>query len=91
MAYLDDLLIYSLTYEEHLKHLDITFNILREVGLRVKQKKCTFANASCGYLGYIVGSGEIKPIESKMSAIRNFIWPITKKDVRSFLGMCGYY
>ena len=72
VAYLDDILIHSLTWEEHLKHLDIVLNKLREAGLRVKQKKCTFTNASCGYLGYIMGSEEIKPMEDKVSAIRNF-------------------
>ena len=51
VAYLYDILIHSLTWKEHLKHLDIVFNKLREVGLRVKQKKCTFANANCTYLG----------------------------------------
>ena len=56
VAYLDNILIHSLTWEEHLKHLDIVFNKLREAGLRVKQKKCTFANASCGYFGCIMVS-----------------------------------
>ena len=48
MAYLDDILIHSLTWEKHLKHLDIVINKLREAGLRIQKKKCTFAN------GYIV-------------------------------------
>ena len=42
VAYLEDILIHSLNWEEHLKHLDVVFNKLREAGLRVKQKKCIF-------------------------------------------------
>ena len=76
LSYLEDILIRSLTWEEHFKHLDILYNKLRKAGLRVKQKKSSFTNASCGYFGYIVGSGEIKLMEG------------TPRNVRILLKVC---
>ena len=67
------------------------FSRLRKAGLTIKEKKCTFASGSCDYLGYVVGSGTVRPISAKVAAIRNYAAPQTKKDVRSFLGLCGYY
>ena len=74
-----------------MKHLTIVFDRLRAAGLTVKQRKCTFGEANCVYLGYIVGSRQVQPMEGKVTAIRDFERPRTKKEVRSFLGMCGYY
>ena len=68
VAYLDDILIHSNTWEEHMSHLAIIFERLREAGLTVKEKKCTFREASCVYLGYVVGSGTIRPVQGKVMA-----------------------
>ena len=67
------------------------FEKLREAGLTVKKTKCAFGEATCIHLGYVVGSGTVKPMQGKVSAIREFGRPKTKREVRSFLGMCGYY
>ena len=91
MAYIDDILINSNTWEEYISHLAIVFERLREAGLTVKEKKCTFWEASSVYLGYVVGSGTIRPMQGKVMAIGEFGRPKMKRDVRSFLGMCGYY
>ena len=72
VAYLDDILIHSSTWEESLEHLTIILNKLREAGLTVKEIKCTFGEATCVYLGYVVGSGTVKPMQGKVSAIREF-------------------
>ena len=88
---LDDILIHSQTWDQHMKHLDTVFTRLRKAGLNVKERKCTFASGSCVYLGHVVGNGSVKPMDCKVSAVKNFREPQTKKDVRSFLGLCGYY
>ena len=62
VAYLDDILIHSSMWEEHLENLTIVFDKLREAGLTVKETKCTFGEATCVYLGYVVGSGTVKPM-----------------------------
>ena len=59
--------------------------------MTVKETKCKFGEATCVPLGYVVGSGTVKPMQGKVSAIREFGRPRTKREVRSFLGMCGYY
>ena len=91
VAYLDDILIHSSTLEKHLENLTIVFDKLREAGLSVKETKCIFGEATCVYLGYVVGSGTVKPMQGKVSAIKEFGRPRTKREVRSFLSMCGYY
>ena len=62
VAYPDDIFIHSFIWDDHLKHLTIVFEQLRGAGLKVWEKKCTFWETSCVYLGYVVGSGEVKPM-----------------------------
>ena len=82
VAYLDDILIHSQTWAQHLQHLECAFGKLRQVGLRVMGRKCTFGSANCVYLGYVMGSGTVRPMEGKVDAIKDFQRPSTKKDVR---------
>ena len=63
----------------------------REVGLTAKPSKCEWAAASCTYLGHVVGRGQVRPEECKVKAVRDFARPITKTDIRSFLGPTTYY
>ena len=91
LAYLDDIIIHSENWEDHLAHLEEVFSRLRKAELTIKEKNCTFASGSCDYLGYVVGSGTVRPISAKVAAIRDYAAPQTKKDVRSFLGLCGYH
>ena len=72
-------------------HLTQVVDRLRSAGLRVKERKCSFAKNKCVYLGYVVGGGTIDPMEYKVLAVQKFAQPHTKKQVRSFLGLCGYY
>ena len=91
VAYLDDIIIHSDTWENHLNHMEIVFDKIREAGLKVKERKCTFGNGSCIYLGHVVGNGLVQPMECKVEAVKIFKQTKTKRDVRSFLGHCGYY
>ena len=90
-AYLDDILIRSDTWEEHVQHLSEVFGRLREAGLHIKEKKCNFAVNSCNYLGHGVGGGEVRPMHCKVKAVKEYERPKTKKQVCAFLGLCGYY
>jgi len=90
-AYLDDIVIYSSTWEEHLAHIRAVFEGLREAGLTVKPRKCQFGMSQCVYLGHIVGSGVVCPEQAKIQAVSSFPVPKTKKEVRTFLGLMGYY
>ena len=90
-AYLDDVIIHSQTWDEHLQHISAVLDRLGEAGLTVKPRKCQFAMATCGYLGHVVGDGSVRPEEAKVSAVNNFPVPRTKKQLRGFLGLTGYY
>ena len=83
--------MFSESWEDHLIHIRSVLEQLRKAGLTAKAKKCEFGASECVYLGHIVGSGSVKPEMDKTDAIRQFPTPQTKKDVRSFLGITGYY
>ena len=83
-AYIDDFVIFSCKWKEHLVHLQTVLTRLQSAGLTVKLNKSKFAYTSCEYLGHIVGNGVIKPVLA-------FPRPETKTAVRTFLGLTGYY
>ena len=90
-AYIDDIIIHSETWEEHLIHIKAVLSQLREHKLTVKSIKCKFGMRECEYLGHRVGNGQVKPDPKKIIAVENFPKPMTKKQVRGFLGLTGYY
>ena len=75
-AYLDDVVIYSRSWTEHLQHIRAVFSRLREAGLTVKPKKCQFGMRTCTYLGHVVGNGQVKPEAAKLDAVRAYPQPI---------------
>ena len=92
-AYIDDVVIYSSSWEEHLVHLREILNRIpvQKAGLKVKPGKCQLGMTYCVYLGHVIGNGEIRPEMSKVKAVQDFKVPITKKAVQAFLGLTGYY
>ena len=90
-VYLDDLVIFSTTWEDHLKQLGEILNRIGEAGLTVKVDKCQFGMKQCVYLGHVVGNGVIQPEVSKVEAVQSFARLETKTQVRGFLGLTGYY
>ncbi len=90
-AYLDDLVIFSSTGEEHLAHVQAVLGRLRDAGLTAKARKCQFEMSKCMYLGHVVRSGTVQPQPTKIEAVKKFPRPETKKQVRTFLGLTGYY
>ena len=90
-AYLDDLVIHSTSWDDHVRHLREILRRLGQAGLTVKPKKCQIAMSQCTYLGHVVGNGKVRPEQSKVKALEDFPIPKTKKQVRAFLGLTGYY
>jgi len=91
LIYLDDILVYSKTFPEHLNHLRQVFDRLRHANLKLKPSKCKFACNKVHYLGHVVSSEGIAPNEDKISAVKDFPHPHNVKTVRSFLGLANYY
>ena len=90
-AYIDDVVIFSHGWGEHLEHLREVFSQLQLAGLTVKLKKCQFGQEKVHYLGHVIGGGEVQPEPVKVRAVKEYPIPATKKDVRAFLGLVGYY
>ena len=90
-AYLDDILIVSDTWEEHLQRLRALLIRLAEKGLTINLAKSSFCKAQVKYLGHVIGSGKILPKAENIDAIINYPVPKDKKSLLRFLGMTSYY
>ena len=90
-AYLDDIIVLSSSWQEHIQHLWEVCVQLQKVGFTVKLKKCCFGQTHTRYLGHVISGGEVLPDPEKVQSIRDYPKPKTRKDVRSFLGLAGYY
>ena len=90
-SYIDDLLCYNETWEEHLATLETVFKILHEANLAVKPSKCHFGCADLEFLGHRVGNGQLRAEQHLLEKIQNAARPTTKKEVRSFIGLVGFY
>ena len=90
-AYLDDILIFSNSWEEHLQHIRNVLNRIRQAGLTLNSAKCVFGAAEVDYLGHHIGLGKVQPRENKVNALVNYPRPSNKKQLQSFLGLAGFY
>ena len=91
-AYIDDLLcLTTSTWEDHLNKLDQILERLKDAGLKVNAKKSFFGKDSLEYLGYWVTREGIRPLEAKVSAIKDIAVPKNKKELRRFIGLVNYY
>ena len=91
MAYLDDIIIFSKTEEEHLHHIEVVLERLKEAQLKLKKSKCEFFKEELYYLGHVLTTEGVKPQLEKVKAILEMLPPRDAKGVRSFLGSVGYY
>lgn len=89
--YIDDILIFSQSFEEHIDHIEKVLKAIIKEGFRLKFKKCTFAATSVKYLGHIIGNNTVKPLRDNIISIRNFPTPKTQKNIRQFLGKINFY
>ena len=90
-AYIDDIVVASDTWEEHLLRLQALFSRLRNAGFTINLAKSTFGKSKVKYLGHNIGCGEIVPKEENISAILDYPAPTNRKAIMRFLGMASYY
>ena len=90
-VYLDDILCYSKSPEEHIKLLEEVFSRLDKAGLSLALGKCEFGQQSVNYLGYKVDSSGLAPLKKKVEALEKFASPNTQKELLAFLGALNYY
>ncbi|GJS98970.1 putative reverse transcriptase domain-containing protein [Tanacetum coccineum] len=91
IVFIDDILIYSKTKEEHDRHLKTILNLLRSEKLYAKFSKCDFWLDSVQFLGHVIDSSGVHVDPAKIEAIKNWAAPTTPTEVRQFLGLAGYY
>nr|XP_027081138.1 uncharacterized protein LOC113703854 [Coffea arabica] len=89
LVFFDDILIYSPTLEDHLQHLRIVLNLLKDNQLYVKKSKCEFAQKRIDYLGHTITDKGVKMDDSKVNSILQWPVPQTVKELRGFLGLTG--
>ena len=91
LVFIDDILIFSKTSEEHKKHIDIVLQLLREQSIQIKPSKCVWGQTELPYQGHIVGQDGIKPDPKKVQVVVD--WPrlTTVKEVQQFLGLTNFF
>ncbi|XP_011858923.1 PREDICTED: uncharacterized protein LOC105556439 [Vollenhovia emeryi] len=90
-VYLDDVVVFGKSFEEMLENLGIIFQRIQEVNLKINPEKCVFFSNSVKYLGHVISKEGITTDEEKISAVKDWSVPHTKKQLRSFIGFCSYY
>ncbi|GBG83146.1 hypothetical protein CBR_g36762 [Chara braunii] len=90
VVYLDDILVFSKTLQEHQGHLRHVLEKLREANFKINPKKCEWAKTQVLYLGHVLDENGIKPEDSKIAAIRDWPTPRTLTELPSFLGLANY-
>ena len=90
-VYLDDVVIFSNDWKDHMASLKIVFLRLAGASLTLNLAKCEFGKATVTYLGKQVGLGQVRPVDAKITAILSYPVPSTRRELRRFLGMTGYY
>jgi hypothetical protein len=91
LAYLDDIVIFSRTIEDHLTHIESILKSLSKHNLNAKMNKCEFFKTSLTFLGHIVSRDGISVCPDKVTAVKEFPAPNNVKELRSFLGLANYY
>ena len=89
--YLDDILIASKSFSEHITHITQVLQRLQEAGLKVKPSKCVFGEKQVDYLGFNISARGVCPTHKNMLAVKEFPHPTTVKEVKRFLGLANFY
>src|SRR6266511_1002490 len=91
LVYLDDIIIYSKTFEEHKEHVRLVFEVLRAASLMMKPKKCKFAQKELRFLRHIISAEGIRTDPDKIAKMVTLTLPSNLKELRSRLGLFSYY
>jgi len=91
LAYLDDIVIYSRGFSQHLMDLEETLKLLSAAGLKLNSEKCSFATTTINFLGFTITPEGVQPDRNKVTAISETPVPQSVKEVRRFLGATGFF
>ncbi|KAL6418934.1 hypothetical protein ACFW04_011685 [Cataglyphis niger] len=90
-VYMDDIVIYATSLEEHARKYNALIERLRKANLKLQPDKCEFLKTEVTYLGHVIGRDGVKPDPKKLEAVRQFPRPKTPRNIKQFLGLAGYY
>ena len=90
-GYIDDVVIFSDNWSDHIRQIERFFQIMREAKLTINLMKSEFGKATVKYLGHIVGQGQVRPLDTKIQTIVKYPIPTSRRELARFLGMAGYY
>ena len=90
-TYLDDVLIFSKSYKEHLHHLTAVFQKFKAAGLKIKLSKCQFFKTQLHYLGHKISADGLEPLPEKLEVINNLVPAKNVDEAWQILGLLGYY
>lgn len=91
VIYIDDIVVYSKTFEQHIEDLKTVLDRMSKAGLKLKPKKCSFFRQETTFLGHVVSKDGIKPDDKKIEVIETLKRPTCLKELRQFLGLTSYY
>ena len=91
LVFFDDILIYSSYWSEHLRHLRVVFQVMRQQSLFLKRKKCCFGESSVAYLGHVIDADGVAMDKDKVHAVADWPTPRSVWALRGFLGLASYY
>ncbi|CAG8791241.1 23032_t:CDS:2, partial [Dentiscutata erythropus] len=91
VVYLDDIVIYSASFNEHLHHIAAVFEKLKAVGLKLNYDKCAFFQLYLHFLGHIIRREGVRPNNSKVEKVQNFPAPVNLRQLCRFIGLASYY
>lgn len=91
LIFMDDILVYSAALEEHKKQLTEVFQLLHDNNFLLKKSKCLFAQEQLEYLGHVISASGVSTDPAKIKAVQQWPTPTDAKQLRSFLGLAGYY
>ena len=91
LIYLDDIIVFGTSFDEAVENLQQVLGRLRNAGLKLKPKKCELFAKSVSFLGHIISDEGIATEPEKVKAVQEWPVPINQTEIRSFLGLCGYY
>ena len=90
-AYMDDVVIFSSSWEDHVIHINSVLSLIGGAGLTVNPKKCCWGGRAVEFLGHFIGEGNMTIPEHRTTALANYTRPTTKRGLRAFLGSVGFY
>jgi hypothetical protein len=91
LSYVDDLVVYSPTFDHHLRHLETVIGRFTKAGFTINATKCSFCRTEITFLGHVISNGGVTPHPKRIEAILNYPRPKNVRQLKQFLGVCNYH